>query len=152
MPHNEVIKKVVSGFAWEGMAKVIVQILSWISTIYVARVLNPDDYGLVAISGVFVGLCLLIGGLGLSAGIIQKKEVSKEEKDGVFWVSLIINFTLLGSLYLAAPWVALLYELPLLEDIIRVAAFILVLSSLSLVPHAEKVRALDFRFTAVSRM
>ena len=53
MSDKNIVNKVISGFAWEGSVKVIVQALSWISTIYVARILNPEDYGIVAISGIF---------------------------------------------------------------------------------------------------
>jgi len=152
MSDKNIVNKVISGFAWEGSVKVIVQALSWISTIYVARILNPEDYGIVAISGIFTGFCLLIGGMGLSAGIIQRREITRQQKDGIFWLSLLFNLVVFAFLFVIAPLVAEFYEIDILTDIIRIAGSILIFSSLSMVPHAEKVRDLNFRFTAITGM
>ncbi|MDX1473483.1 MAG: oligosaccharide flippase family protein, partial [Reinekea sp.] len=84
-------KKVLGGFAWEAGTKVFVQILSWISTILVARVLSPDDYGLVLISGIFTGLVGMIAGLGVSSGMVQRDSVSHEDASTVFWLSVILG-------------------------------------------------------------
>jgi len=152
MSEKNIVKKVVSGFAWEGSVKVIVQALSWISTVYVARILNPEDYGIVAISGIFTGFCMLIGGMGLSAGIIQRREITRQQKDGIFWLSLLLNFSMFAFLFAIAPLVAEFYKIDILTDIIRLAGGVLIISSLSMVPHAEKVRDLNFRFTALTGM
>ncbi|AFU98953.1 lipopolysaccharide biosynthesis protein [Simiduia agarivorans] len=152
MAEMDLHKKLVSGFAWEAACKASAQVFSWISTIYVARVLAPADYGIVAISGIFVGLSLMLGGLGLCAGVIQKKGVTKAEMDGVFWLSMGLNGLVFGILFCLAPFIAKWYAIPMLTDVIRVAAFILLISGLSIIPRAIKLKELDFRFTSLAGM
>lgn len=152
MAEMDLHKKLVSGFAWEAACKASAQAFSWISTIYVARVLAPADYGIVAISGIFVGLSLMLGGLGLCAGVIQKKDVTKAEMDGVFWLSMGLNALVFAALFFLAPVIATWYDIPLLTDVVRVAAFILLISGLSIIPRAIKLKELDFRFTSLAGM
>lgn len=152
MAEMDLHRKLVSGFAWEAACKASAQVFSWISTIYVARVLAPADYGIVAISGIFVGLSLMLGGLGLCAGVIQKKDVTKAEMDGVFWLSMALNGAVFSGLFFLAPFIADWYSIPLLTDVVRVAAFILLISGLSIIPRAIKLKELDFRFTSLAGM
>ena len=95
--------KILSGFAWEGTAKLAIQVISWVTTVFVARILEPDDYGVVAVSGVFVGLLHILGDFGLSQGLINKTSVSHEEEDTVFTLSAILTSVGLAILLLAAP-------------------------------------------------
>ena len=79
----------VNGFAWQASTKLFVQIFSWVSTIWVARLLVPEDYGLVAMSGIVSGVFLLLVTSGLAAGVVNRKEVTKGELDTVFWFSVL---------------------------------------------------------------
>ncbi len=76
----------VNGFAWQASTKLFVQIFSWVSTIWVARLLVPEDYGLVAMSGIVSGVFLLLVTSGLAAGVVNRKEITKGELDTVFWL------------------------------------------------------------------
>jgi len=145
-------KKVLGGFAWEAGTKVFVQILSWISTILVARVLSPDDYGLVLISGIFTGLVGMIAGLGVSSGMVQRDSVSHEDASTVFWLSVILGSFFYALLFSASGFIADFYSEPDLIAIIRVAGLVVVLSCVNIVPHALMMRELQFRFEAITDM
>jgi len=141
--------KVISGFAWESSTKLFVQILSWVSTIWVARILTPSDYGIVAISGVFVGLCLKLAGMGLGSAIVNKKSVSKSDLDNFFWVSNALAILAYLLLYNLSPFISEYYEVPELNSVLRVASLIIFVSSLSIVPRALLDRAMKFKHTAI---
>lgn len=149
MDHSTLKKKIISGFAWEGSTKLLIQIVSWITTIYVARILSPDDYGIVAVSGVFVGILTVITNMGLSEGLINKAEVTQTEKDGIFWLGLIISILLYLILYLIAPIISHFYKMEMLTDIIRVAGVALIYTSLKVVPQAIAMRRMDFRLISL---
>lgn len=152
MSDSNINKKVFHGLLWESSTKFIIQIASWSSTIIVARLLEPEDYGLVAISGIFTGLLMVITELGLAAGLINKKEVSEEEKDIIFWLGLTMSSSFYLVLFFAAPYIATFYLEPDLVNIIRVAGSMLIFSSLKIVPMAILMRDLRFKYTALTQM
>lgn len=152
MEGKHVNKKIFSGLLWEGSTKFLIQIASWFSTIVVARLLDPSDYGLVAISGVFTGFLILISELGLAAGLINKKELDESDKSIIFWLGLLLSIVLYIMLFFAAPYISSFYKEPMLVDIIRVAGSMLIFSSLKIIPTAILMRELRFKYTALTHM
>lgn len=152
MNRHETINKVIKGFAWEGSTKLVIQMVTWVTTILVARILSPEDYGIVAISGVFVGVLAIITDMGFMAALINQDEVSLEELDSTFWFSILISIGLFLLIYAAAPLIAAAYDSAKLTDIIRVSAIMLPLTSLKIVPTAIAMRELNYRYRAVTEM
>jgi teichuronic acid exporter len=149
---TDIKRSIARGFAWEGATKLTVQVVSWISTIFVARTLVPDDYGVVAISGLFTGVLSLITEFGLGAGIVTRREVSDEELNKCFWLGLAASLVLYAVIFAGAPFVAAAYDLPLLEGIMRLAGLGLLISALRIVPYSLVLRSLDYRYRALVEM
>lgn len=145
-------KSVLSGFAWEASTKAIVQVMSWVSTIWVARLLSPDDYGIVAISGIFTGLCQMLAGMGLSAGVVNRKDITTSEVRSVFYLSLLSGAGLYLLLFAISGPVANWYNLPELAYVLRIAGTVVIISSIAIVPGAMIMRDLNFRYTALTNM
>jgi O-antigen/teichoic acid export membrane protein len=145
-------KKIVNGFVWEGGTKLIVQVLSWIGTVWVARLLTPEDYGIVAVSGVFIGLMAIISDMGLTAGLINKNEINKKEINGIFWFSLMIAFVLVLLLFSLSSTIEKVYQMPGLSDLIVASSVVLVVSSLRCIPTALVMRNMDYKFSALVDM
>jgi O-antigen/teichoic acid export membrane protein len=146
---DDLKSKVKSGFIWEASTKLVIQSLSWISTVFVARWLTPEDYGIIAVSGVFVVFFTVFAEMGLTSGLINKKEISKEEVNGVFWLSLCISFTLMVMLILASPLVERIFDMQGLANIIAVASTVFVIASLRCIPTALVLRDLNYRYQAL---
>lgn len=144
--------KVASAFAWEGSTKLFVQAVAWVSTIWVANVLSPEDYGLVAISGLFTGVLTLVSEFGIGAGLITRKEVSADEYRRCFWLGILASALLYAMLFAAAPLIGQAYGIAELPAIIRVASIGLLISAVKIVPYSQVMRALDYRFRALTEM
>ena len=69
--------RVVNAVFWLGITKLLGQALSWVLTIYIVRMLSPDDYGLMGMAGVFIGFIILFNELGLGSAIIHKKTLQR---------------------------------------------------------------------------
>lgn len=145
-------EKVVSGFAWEAATRLIVQIASWVSTIWVARILVPDDYGIVAISGIFTGLGLKIAGMGLGSALVNRKILKATHVANVFWAGSFLAVFAYVLLYAIAPLVAAHFRILELTMVVRVAAVLIVLSSIGTVPRALAMRELLFKEAALISM
>jgi len=146
------IKKVMSGFAWDGSTRFIVQIFTWVTTILVARILVPEDYGVVAISGVFIGILLIVTDMGFMAALINMKEVQQDDFDSVLWLNILLSVILFALIYFLAPIIGSIYGSGVLVDIIRVSALVLPLNSLKIVPLAIAMRKMDYKYRALVEM
>src|SRR2546426_4231942 len=97
-------RSLVHGLAWTGAAKWGVQALSWAGTVVVARLLSPSDYGLVGMATVYLGFVLLVNEQGLTAAIIQRRDLDEERIAKLGGLAVLVGFALLGlSVALAAP-------------------------------------------------
>jgi teichuronic acid exporter len=132
------------GVFWLTAVKLSGQLLSWAITVYVMRILSPDDYGLVAMAGVFIGFVVLFNEFGLSAAIVQRKELEPADLSGIFWSVLCINLTLYGACFVSAPAVAAFYDEPRLVDVMRMAALTFIFRSIGLVSNNMLAREMTF--------
>src|SRR5437870_2323989 len=98
-----------------------IQLLSFASTLLVARLINPSDYGLMALAGIWTTTIALLAELGLGAAIIQLRELEEGELNACFWLTM--GFTSIGylALYASAPFIAVWFDSPLLSTVLRVS-------------------------------
>jgi teichuronic acid exporter len=140
----------MSGVRWTVSARVLVQLVTWPSTIIVMRLLNPRDYGLVAMSTVVIEFLSMFGDPGLAAGLVQTEALRTETSRAASGLIALINLLLLGVLLLAAPSIAAWYHEPALTQVMRVASLSLLIAALATVPQALLVRNLRFREMALA--
>lgn len=142
-------QKVVKGFAWESITKLLIQTASWGSTIYVARLLNPEDYGVMAIALVITHILNYVLEMGMADGLIQRKEISQDQIDGVFYFSILLSTVLGGCAYFFASDLAIFYEAPILEEVFEIMALAIWITGTIVMPRALVLRELDFRYRAL---
>jgi teichuronic acid exporter len=143
-------RQALSGMRWTVSARVLVQLITWPSTIIVMRLLNPRDYGLVAMSTVVIGFMSMFGDPGLAAGLVQTDVLRDETSRAASALVALINLLLLGVLILAAPSIGAWYQEPELTQIIRVASLSLLITAIATVPQAQLARNLRFREMALA--
>lgn len=133
------------GVLWLTVVRVLGQVLSWTITIYVVRILAPSDYGLMAMAGAYMSFVVLFSELGLSAAIVQRRELGREDLSNVAWAVLSVNVALYALSYAAAPLIAAFYNEPRITEVIRVAAIVFVVRSTGVVPSNMLCRELMFK-------
>lgn len=137
--------KVLSGLKWSAAAKFGSQLITWSVTIFVMRLLEPADYGLVAMAGVFVSLCLILNEMGMGAAIVQSKELKSELLGQVFGIVILMNGLLCLILILATTLIAQFYDEPRLVQIIPMLALQFPMWALIVIPRALLVREMKFK-------
>ncbi len=143
-------RQALSGVRWTVSARVLVQLITWPSTIIVMRLLNPRDYGLVAVSTVFIEFVTVFSDPGMAAGLVQTQVLHDETSRAASALMALLNLFLLSLLMLAAPSVAAWYREPELTQVIRVASLSLLMTAIATVPQAHLVRNLRFREMALA--
>jgi len=103
---SELKKKALSGVFWSFLQQFGGQLISFISSIILARILLPEEFGLIAIILVFIGVANSIVDSGLGQSLIRTKKPSIEEYSTVFYYNIVLSFITYFFLFLIAPFIA----------------------------------------------
>jgi teichuronic acid exporter len=142
-------RKLAQGISWTGAIKGLSQLLSWASTIVVARLLSPEDFGLVAMAAVYLGMTALITEFGLGTAIVALRDLSEELLAQLHAVALLVGVAAFVTSCLVAVPLSRFFGAPELTAVVVVLSCSLVLDSLRTVPTALLARALRFKFLAL---
>ena len=138
-------KQIVSGTFWKFGERLVVQGVSFVVSLVLARLLMPEDYGAVAVVNVFIEIANVILVNGLNAALIQKKEITQKEISSLFYCSAVLGVLLYALLFLTAPLLAAAYQMPILTPVIRVFALRLPFSAVQSIQSALVSRKMDFK-------
>lgn len=120
---------------WLAWSRGLVQAVSFLSTLLVARLLSPGDYGLMALATIWTSTLALVAELGLGAVVIQFPDLEDDELNLCFWLSMALAAIGYAALYALAPAAASWFSTPKLVDVLRVAGLTLPLVTFRLVPE-----------------
>ena len=149
---KSVERRILDGVFWLSLVKILGQIISWTITVYVIRILSPNDYGLMAMANVYLSFIMLFSELGLGAAVIQQKELTEDDISNIGWAVLTVNLSLYLLCLLLAPAIASFYTEPQLVDVIRVASTVFIIRSLGLVSNCLLVRDMAFNRQSQAEM
>lgn len=135
----------MSGVLWQFMQKFIGQLLSFVVTVILARLLTPDDYGVVALACMFNILVGIFVSGSMDSALIQKKDADELDYNTTFYSSLFMSFVVYAVVYFGAPYFAAIYHNEQICPIMRVLALAMPLNSLAMVQTAIISRRLEFK-------
>lgn len=145
MSKDSIRKKTISGFIWMFMEKVGAQVISFVVSIVLARILMPEEYGIMSIVFVIINLCDVFVENGFCKALIQKKDTDELDYSSAFWGGLAFSLALYACLFLAAPAIGRFYNTDLLCPMIRIMGLRGVLASFGSVLKARVSRQMAFR-------
>lgn len=140
--------KTVKGVIWSAVDRFSAQGIQFVFSILIARLLVPEDYGVVAMLGIFMAVSQTFIDSGFGAALIRKVDRTEEDFSTVFYFNIIVATVFYFVLFFAAPAIANFYNTPLLESITKVVALNLIISSLSGIHNAKLSIAIDFKSRA----
>lgn len=117
--------------------------------VVLARLLTPNDYGLVAMVTAIVGVAEIFRDFGLSTAAVQARDLSRRQRDNLFWINTAAGFALTVIVVVAAPLVGWWYGRPELVDLTRVIAVVFLLNGMTTQYRADLNRRLKFSRIAV---
>ena len=142
--------KTAKGLVWGGINNGATQVLNAIFGIVLARMLTPDDYGLIAMLLVFSTVATALQDSGFVIALTNKRDVTHEDYNAVFWFNIIVSFLLYALLFLVAPLIADFYSEPILTPLSRYFFLGFFIASFSIVPRAILFRQLRQRELAIT--
>ena len=140
--------KTVKGTIWSTLERFSVQGIQFIVMIIMARILTPEDYGLVGMLAIFIAVSQSLIDSGFSQALIRKQDRSEIDNSTVFYFNIGVGIILYLILFICAPLIASFYNEPQLIPITRVIGLSLVFNSLAVVQRALLTVRLDFKTQA----
>ena len=138
--------QVCRGLFWTGLEKFFVQAVSFAQGVVLARLLCPEDFGLAAMLGIFLGIGATLADCGLGSALVVRRFANcgcRVERK-VLWWNLGVGGAIYMTLGICAPWIADFYHQPVLRQIVWVMGLGLVLNAASSVPTARLTREMQF--------
>lgn len=135
----------ISAMFWRLLERGGTQLVTLIVQIVLARLLLPEEFGLIAIVMVFVSLSTVLVQSGLNVAIMRWKSISENDCTTVFWMSFCVAIILYIAIFLSSPHIAEFYEMPLLESVLRILSLILLPGAYNSVQIAVLMRNLLFK-------
>ncbi len=137
--------KVVENFIWRFAERCGAQLVGFVVTIVIARMVSPEAFGTVALITVVTSVLQVFVDSGLGTSLIQRKDADNLDFSSVFYFNMGMCLLLYIVLYLLAPWIAVFYEQPQLTPMIRVLGITIVVSGLKNVQQAYVARNMLFK-------
>ena len=139
--------KVAKGAFWVLLEKGGVQLVQFLVTLVLARLLTPSDYGAVALLTVFISLSDVLIDSGLPKALVQKKKATQTDYDTVFFLSLTLAVGLYTVLFVSSPAIASFYRMPELSPMLRLLAVTVFFKSVNGVQDVELNRKMLFKLS-----
>lgn len=139
------VNAVFSGIFWKFAERILAQGLSFVVSLVLARILLPEDYGVVAIVLVFITFADVFVVSGFSTSLIQKKDANETDFSTIFYCSLVVSIVLYLMVFSASEAIASFFNMPILSSVLKVFALRIPLSSFNSVQHAYVSRHLMFK-------
>jgi O-antigen/teichoic acid export membrane protein len=142
--HEALVSQAAKSFKWSMLYNAAPRLVTPFSTMILAALLTPADFGLVAISTLVIALANILVDLGFGKAVVQNKENVDEFASISMWFSLVMSIGIYSLIWVASPWVSELYHNLKVINVVRVSALSLPLTALTVIPKALLRRNMQF--------
>lgn len=143
--------QVLSGLKWTILGRLASQLATWAVTIYVIRLLRPEDYGLMALASIFSSLFTLIAEIGLGSTLVQTRDLSPQRLRQIFGLVILSNTAAFLLMVTAvAPLAAIFFREDRLQPVVQIIALQFIPAAFAVVPSAMLERELKYRGRAIT--
>ena len=142
---TDIRKNIRSGVLYTALSRYSNIVASIFLSAILARLLTPEEFGIVAIVVVFLSFFNLLSSFGIGAAIVQTKTLTDEDNSSIFSFSILFGIVLSTIFFLGAPFIADFYNEPILKNLARLMSLNILLNSLQIVPYALTAKKLKFK-------
>lgn len=137
--------KVTHSVFWLGGSNAFSQAITWVFTILIARILSPEDYGLIAMASIYIGFAESLNEFGVGAAVVQKKDITEEEIRSTYLISIGMGVSLTLISVLIAPFLAEFFREPRLTAIMYALSATFVISAVKNIQQSVMNRHMRFK-------
>lgn len=145
-PEKSLFAKTAGGFFWTGLGTGGQTVIQFVVLVVLARLLTPEDFGIVAAAMVVVGLSTIFSLLGVGPAIVQRPNLETRHIRTAFTMSLFLGAFFYAVVWLTAPYVEAFFRMDGLADVLRLVALVFPIKGLGVVSESLAQRELRFKF------
>lgn len=149
---SEIKEKAISTVKWVYFGEIVARLAQPLTFLILAKLLVPQDFGLVSIAIIAISFAQNIQDFGLSKALIQRKTKIPESANVSFWVSALVGIVLYATIFICSPYFAQFFSEPKLVDVLRVLCIQIVLVSLTTVHLSLLQRNFNFYEISIVRI
>lgn len=145
MPQQSLKDKTIKGTMWSAIDNVAQFGVQFIVSIVLARLLSPDDYGLIGIITIFTTVCTAIINGGFSNALIRTQKPTDEDYNTAFICNLLMSILLYAIVFICSPLIADFFNRQDLVALTRVSSFTMIIGALAIVQQTRLTKRIDFK-------
>lgn len=138
-------KQALSGIFWTFLQQFSMQGITFFVSIIMARLLVPEEFGLIGMISIFIAIGRTLIDSGLSQSLIRVKEANHEDYNTVFYFNLAVSIIIYMIVYISAPFIASFYNQHILINIIRIYCLVFVTNAFGTIQTTMLTKALNFK-------
>ena len=146
---SDIKQKTKIGMIWNALEKIVLQVISFVLNIILARLLTPHDYGTIGMLTIFLTFSNVFIDSGFSRALVQKQNRTERDFSTVLIFNIFMSCVLYAILFFASPAIAKFYKTPELLSLQRVFFLVIILNSLTVVQNAKLQICVNFRKLAI---
>ncbi|NFO11343.1 lipopolysaccharide biosynthesis protein [Clostridium botulinum] len=145
MENQNIKLKVLSSLLWKFMERGGTQGIQFIVQIVLARILIPNDYGIISLIAIFITIANVFVQSGFNTALIQKKDANETDFSSVFYLSLVVASLIYLFLFITAPFIANFYDITQLRPVLRVLSITLFFGVFNSIQNAVVSKRMQFK-------
>ncbi len=143
---------VAASMIWKTLERYSALGISLIVQIVIARILEPEEFGIISMMTVFISVATVFIQNGFNMALIQMKDADEDDYSTALWINTMIGLILYGIIFVSAPYIAAYYEQPAITDSLRILALILIIGSAESIQLAIASRKMQFKKIFISNL
>lgn len=143
--HGPLTAKTLQGFWWTSAGTVVQYLLRFLVLMILARLLEPEDFGVMTAAVVVISFSEVFSMLGVAPALVQRKVLEEAHIRTGYTLTLGLGLVMMALLWCTAPWISLLFRMEQLTDMIRTLSVVFPIHSLSTVGRAQLQREMNFK-------
>jgi len=142
---SDIREVVVSSLIWKYLERITSQLISFVLSIVLARLLAPENFGIISMVMVFINIANVFIISGFSTALVQKKDVNNIDYSSVFYFNILFSIVMYIAIYLLAPVISNFYAIDQLNPILRVLALNIPIAAIGTVQNAYIQKLMIFK-------
>jgi len=142
---NDLKSATTHGLFWSFLERIGQQGIQFVIAIILARLLLPEQFGLIAMLTIFMAVAQSFVDSGFGSALIQKQDASHLDECSIFYFNILVGVLVAGVLSVSAPWIAAFYQIPLLTPLARVLSLNLIINAFGIVHTTLLIKRIDFK-------
>ena len=142
---SDIKNQAIKAVKWTALNEIVSRAIQPIITLILARILTPEDFGVVGVAMIAIGLAQIFQDFGLGKALIQSETEIEKTANIVFWTNLFLSIVIYFIIFLTAPLISQFFHEPIVADVLRILGLQIILFSLVLAHQALFQRNFQFK-------